>query len=936
VEFRVLGPVEVLDEGRFVDIGHSRQRSVLAVLLMDLNEVVSTDLLVDRVWGDQPPKAGRNVLYGYVARLKAALAGSPVAGGALTHRAGGYLLQADPEHVDAYRFRRQMTEAGLAASDEQQELLLKGALSLWHGPALAGVNSTWLGMMRDTLDRQKRAAVLDLNDIALRQGRHAAMIGDLTGQIAVTPTDERLVGQLMLALHRCGRQAEALRLFEEARRQLADELGAFPSRELSELHQQMLRGDLPKSRTGPVLAPRELPADVAAFTGRTAELAQLMALLATIPQARTQVGAATSATDALAPMAVVMSAVSGTAGVGKTALAVHWAHQVADRFPDGQLYVNLRGYDSSQPVMPTDALAGLMRSLGVPAKDIPPELPERAARYRSVLSGRRMIVVLDNARDVSQIRPLLPGSPGCLTIVTSRDSLAGLVAREGARRLDLDLLPPDDAVSLLRALVGHRVDADPQAAAELASQCARLPLALRVAAEMAAARPSVPLGTLVGELADQKQRLDLLDAGGDVGTAVRAVFSWSCQMLSDGAARMFRLLGVHPGPHITTEAAASLAGMPVGRARAALAELTRSHLVTEPSNGRFAFHDVLRAYASEQAAMAESEAERQNAMCRVLDHYLHTAGAADRLLYPVRRHITLPPCGPAVTLTQLASHTQALAWLDAEHGALVAAVRIAADDGFDTHAWQLPWMLETFFYRRSHWHDWAATQHAALEAAQRLGDRQAQTHAHRGIANAYIQLSRPADAVAQFACALRLNCAAANPADHARLLLDLARAFDQQCSHRRALAYSLRALRLAREAGKALQAEALNLVGWCLARLGSYRQALRFCQEALTMHRELGDTHSEPATLDSLAYAHRHLGNYAEAAACYRRAVELYADLGFRYQRAETLAYAGDAHHASGDLPAARDAWSQALAILDDLRHPGAGDVRAKLSQLPG
>jgi hypothetical protein len=487
----------------------------------------------------------------------------------------------------------------------------------------------------------------------------------------------------------------------------------------------MLRGDLPldlpESRARRVPTPRELPADVAAFTGRIAELAQLTALLVTTSRARSRVGAAMPAAGALPTTSVVMSAISGTAGVGKTALAVHWAHQVADRFPDGQLYVNLRGYDSSQPLTPADALSGFMRSLGVPGKDIPPELDERAARYRSLLSGRRMIVVLDNARDVSQVRPLLPGSPGCVAIVTSRDSLAGLVAREGARRLDLDLLPPDDSVSLLRALIGHRVDADSPAAAELARQCARLPLALRIAAELAAARPAVPLGALVDELAGQQQRLDLLGAGGDVGTAVRAVFSWSCETLSEGAARMFRLLGVHPGPHITAEAAASLAGVPVGQSRAALAELTRSHLVTELSNGRFAFHDVLRAYAAERAAITESEGERRNAISRVLDHYLHAACAADQLLYPVRRPITLAPCGPAVILARLASHTEALAWLDAEHDALMAAVGMAANHGFDTHAWQ-PWMLETFFYRRSSGQPSPSSAATGMSAASPVGD----------------------------------------------------------------------------------------------------------------------------------------------------------------------------------------------------------------------
>ncbi len=501
VEFRVLGDVEVHAAGQRVGAGHARQRSVLAVLLLDLGRVVSAEQLIDRVWGENPPGSVRNVLYGYVAKLKAAIAQAGDPEVVLARRPGGYLLDADPERVDLYRFRRLAAEAAAAGDDRQAAALLRDALGLWHGPALAGLDSPWLNGMRETLDRQRIAAVLDVSDIALRQGQHAALISELAGEAVAYPADERLIGQLMVALYQSGRQAEALQLFEQTRRRLAGELGADPGPELRALHQRMLRGDpslaapgpaghgaAPPGRTGEPSgrageAPRELPADTTTFTGRATELIELDQLL---PDPGAGAG---DPAQADAGGTAVISAVSGTAGVGKTALAVHWAHRVAEYFPDGQLYVNLRGYDPDRPVPAADALAGFLRTLGVAGQDIPPEQDERAARYRSLLAGRRVLVLADNAAEVAQVRPLLPGSPGCVMVVTSRDSLAGLVARDGARRLDLDLLPHEDAAGLLRALIGVRAEAEPGAVAALAGLCARLPLALRVAAELAVARP---------------------------------------------------------------------------------------------------------------------------------------------------------------------------------------------------------------------------------------------------------------------------------------------------------------------------------------------------------------------------------------------------------------------------------------------------------------
>ncbi len=666
--------------------------------------------------------------------------------------------------------------------------------------------------------------------------------------------------------------------------------------------------------------PRQLPAPVRSFSGREHELEALAGLLDQ---------------DGGQPReAVLISAIGGTAGVGKTALAVQSAHRVARQYPDGQLYADLRGYGPGPPADAAEILAAFLRALGVAGRDIPAAQDERAACFRSQLAGRRMLLLLDNARDVEQVRPLLPGTAGCSAIVTSRDSLAGLVARDGAVRLELDLLPLRDAVMLLRTLIGGRVDAEPAAAAALAEQCARLPLALRITAEMAAARPAAGLAGLASDLADRQRRLEILTAGGDPRTAVRAVFSWSYRELSRPAARLFRLTGLHPGRTITVPAAASLASLSPGQARRRLDELTRAHLLTEQAPGRFGCHDLLRAYAVELAA--GSGPARRTARGRLLDYYLHTATAADRLLYPLRRPITLVAPRAGVIPAPLADHGQALAWLDAEHQDLLAAVRLAAGHGYDEHAWQLSYSLETFFYRRGHWHDWAVTQQLALTAAYRVGDRLAQALAHTGAANAQIEAGQPASGLPHLAMALRLREEAGDTYGQARVLLYASRALECLGRYPEALANSREALRLAQAAGgppaRALQAQALNQVGWELARIGRYPQALRYCQRSIALIRQLGSKHQEPGVLDSLAYIYRHLGRYGEAAEYYRRAAELHDEIGNRSLKAGTLDHAGDAFQAAGDLAAACRAWEQALTILDELRHPDADQVRAKLA----
>jgi len=679
VELGVLGPVEVRASGQVLDPGHARRRAVLAVLLLDLGRVVPVEALIDRVWGEQPPASVLNTLYGYVARLRSVIAKASDPRVTLSRRPGGYLVQAEAEQLDLCRFRRLAAEAVAGSDDRRGAGLLRQALGLWRGQALGGVHSPWLNAMRDTLEADRLAALADLNDIRLRQGEHGALVGELTEKATARPGDERLVTQLMLALYRSGRQADALHWFERTRRHLASEVGVDPGSSLRTLHQQMLRADPALTvtrgvsvRLGPV--PRQLPPGVPAFTGRAPELADLDAI------------SVAGKNSASAPIA----AISGMAGTGKTALAVHWATRSAHRFRDGQLYADLRGFGPADaPATTAETIGGFLTALGLPPESVPAGQDQRVALYRSLLAGRQMLIVLDNARDEQQVRPLLPYSTRSLVLATSRNQLTGLAATDGARLVTLDVLPPGEAVQLLTARLGRQAVADPATVGEIAARCARLPFALAVAAARAAARPNLPLAALAAELRDAAGLLDALDSG-DPAASVRTSFSWSYRQLSAGAARMFRLLSLHPGADINAHAAASTAGLDEIAARRLLRELSRAHVLSEHLPGRYTLRELLRGYAADQARAHDSQPDRTAAIGRLLDHYLHTAVHGALLLHPAREPVELAAPAPGVTPERLADARQALAWFKAERHVLTAVAALAAVSGFDAHAREIP------------------------------------------------------------------------------------------------------------------------------------------------------------------------------------------------------------------------------------------------------
>lgn len=916
-EFRVLGPLAVEGDGTGSPWLRTQMvRRLLAALLCRANNVVPAVVLVAALWGEDAPPSARKGLQIYVRRLRTALDAEQ----RIVHELGGYRICVAEDELDAARFARLITEANMATPERAAELLAQ-ALELWRGAAFEDVRDhTPTADEARRLDEERVRVQAWHSQLQLELGRHAESIPRLTELTEAHPYREDLRGHLMLALYRCGRQTEALEVFRSTRRLLDEELGVEPGPALQQLHEAILRADasLDLPPRPAVTVPRELPADITGFVGRAE---QLQALDEMLPDSSP----------------VVISAIAGSGGVGKTTLAVHWAHQVADRFPDGQLYVNLRGFDPADaPVSAADATRRLLDSLGVAPQRIPAGMEAQTALYRSLLAGKRMLVVLDNARDAEQVRSLLPGSPTCLVVLTSRNRLASLVATSSARSLMLDVLTDAEARRLLETRLGAgRVAAEPQAVEEIVARCVRLPLALAIVAARATTHPELSLTALAAELAGARNRLDAFGSDDDPLTDLRAVFSWSYRQLSVGAARLFRLLGLHPGPDISEPAAASLAGLPLDQAKLLLRELTRAHLITEHTPTRYTFHDLLRAYAGEQAHSHDAETDRGAAIHRVLDHYIHTAQAADRLLDRAREPITLVPPVLGVAPESVVDYEQAMIWFNAEHQVLVAAVRHAAANGLDTQTWQLARTLITFLDRQGHWESQAAVHHLALDAARRLADREMQAFAHNGLALAYTRLGRYEDAYTHRFHALDLHRQVGNCTGQAQTHMGTGWLLQLQGRCTEGLDHARQALDLYQAAAHRVgQANALNVVGWCHAQLGEYQQALAYCEQALTRLQELGDNSGEADTWDSIGSAHHHLGQHDRAITSYQNAIQLYRDLGHRSYEAETLTRLGDTHQTAGNHDGARIAWQQALAIYTKLDHTEAGQVRAKLEQL--
>jgi DNA-binding SARP family transcriptional activator/Flp pilus assembly protein TadD len=914
-EFRILGSLEVIHDGVVVPVPAAKQRVLLASLLIDANRVVPVDTLVARLWGPTPPTSGRATLQNYIMRLRRGL-GDTIADNPVVTRPDGYQIVLAEGGLDAHRFESLVRQAEATPQPQQAATLLRAALALWRGDALADVPSELLQREAAAKLAEQRVAAIELRiDADLRLDRHPDLIGELRALVAQHPLRERFWMQLMRALYRVGRQADALDAYRTVAQLLADDLGIDPNPELRQLHQRILVNDPALSErervevaAPPPAVPRQLPAPPRSFAGRTQELALLCKLM--------------DAQDDPAG-SVVISAIGGAGGIGKSWLALRWAHDNLDRFPDGQLYSNLRGFDpGGEPAAPTVVLHSFLEALGVEPGAIPAEPDAQIGLYRSITADRRLLVLLDNVQDSNQVLPLLPGGRTCTVLITSRHQLGGLVTAHGARSVPLGVLDDTEAHQLLAHHVGpERPAAEPAATAELLTYCAGLPLALGIVAARATARPDFPLALLAEELRVASTRLDALDAG-ELAANLRAVFAASYHAVSAPAARAFTLIGLVPGPDLGLPAVAGLTGRPRAEVRALLRELEAVHLVSQHVPGRYRMHDLIRLYAAERSQRDQAAGERALALRRLVDHYVHTARTGDRLLDPFRDQFDFGQPAPGCVPEQLADESAALAWFDAEHGPLLAAQQVAAERGWHASVWHLAWATSTFHWRRGHLHDQVVAWLAGVAAADRLADPISKSIALRHLGRAHVQTGALADGLADVQQALVLADQAGDALNEAHTHFVAAGVWHQRREYAQALTHALHALRLHQTLGSSVyEAETDNAVGWLYAQLGDFDSARTHCERALVLSREYDYPIQEAHTLDSLGYIAHRTGRHADAVAHYRAACELYQAVGASYAEGIALDRLGEIEAELG-RPEARADLQRALDLYRSQRRP--------------
>lgn len=961
MEIALLGPVRAWSARGAVALGLRQRRFVLAMLALEADRLVPVDRLIALTWPEGAPPAARHNIQTHISGLRSAL--RAVDDGVQVVRQGSaYRLCVDPAQVDAHRFRALTERARGSRDDETRVTLLRQALDLWHGPALADAASD--DVRRDLcggLEDARLAALEDRLDAELRLGRHAALVTELADLCARHPLRQRLAGQLMLALYRCGDPAEALRAFRVTRQRYAEDLGLDIGDDLRHLELAILRGDptlrapttaadagsapdaahadrdhgsetdpdRPRrggSAAGPAVeppprrprsAPAQLPAGIADFTGRDAELSRMRALLPPDP----------AAPEAGAPAGVVVIAVVGTAGVGKTALVTHFAHQITHRFPDGQLHANLRGYAGGAPATAEQVLARFLAALDVPADQIPLDPERQAALYRSLVADRRMLVVLDNAADAAQVRPLLPGGPHCLVLVTSRDRLSGLVASHGARRLALTALTPGDARQLLARTLGDSLTgADPEVAAELARQCAHLPLALRIAAANLADDPHRTVADYLAEFTGlaRSERLNRLEVDGDSDTAVRTAFAHSYRALPVPARRMFRLLGLVPGPDITVPAAAALAGVDHDRAARLMKRLAAAHLVEQHAPGRYACHDLLRLYAGERADAEDDPGRREAAVAALLRWYLAGADRAAGTLYPNRLRLPADQPGPGVGPAFAPADTDAASrWLDAERANLVAGVEHAAEHGPKRLALRLSDALRGYFALRRNTTDWFTVSQAGLAAAIAEGDPVGTAAAYQALAHAHSSLGENDRAIDLLTRALELTRRTDWRAGQSSTLNNLAMLHGNSGRLDLAVDCYEQALAISRQDGdQASVGLQLNNIGSLYHRLGRLDRAADTLVESLAMIGACLPDTEQASSLHNLGAVDLDSGRLDRAERHLERSLALHRQVGDRSGQVNDLFRLSTVYRWRGDRGRALDLADTAVALADEIAMP--------------
>jgi DNA-binding SARP family transcriptional activator len=925
IEYGVLGPLTVSRRGVALPVPTKMLRRLLALLLAHAGSPVSADLLIEHLWAGQPPASARRTLSAYVSRLR----GLHLPDASVESGAGGYALRPLPGQLDAARFGHlaaQSREAGARGSADVAVALARDALGLWRGPAYDGLRDLEpVAAEASRLEQLRLSAFEYWASLLLDAGRADEALAGLQEMVTENPYRERLRAQHMLALYRVGRRAESLEAYRETYATFARELGVEPGPDIRGLHQDILAGS-PGLALGPRAAPAvrladgsgdgepvpaQLPRDLFGFVGRGADVRGLADILMTARR-----GTA----------GLVIAAITGMPGVGKTALATHVAHRVAGAFPDGQLYVNMHGHDAAPPRRAASVLQAFLVALGEPAADLPADADDVAALYRSRLAGRRILLFLDNARDPADIRPLLPGAPGCAVIVTGRTRMADLAVSDGAVVWPIDVLDHDDACEMLTQRVRQAGDA--AATGEIAELCARLPLALSIAAARAG---DMSLASVAAGLRAADTPLSALDLGGG-GASLRAVFTWSYDKLSGGAADLFRSLAWHPPGELDVYAAAAVSGRPLPETTRGLAELTDARLVADQGDARFDVHDLLRAYARELSRPADSQLAEAAAR-RHDDHLLHTAHLAARLIQPHRAMVALAEPAAGAIPAPLTDRAAAVAWLGRNHGRLIAAVQEAHAAGRHDYVWRLAWCLTEYLNLHGYHRDWLAVQRLALDAAEHGGDRTAIATGCRNLARAAMWLSRFGEASALLQRALAVAVADGSARSRAITLMSMAELADMASDHGAALARVLEALAAYDEAGDATgRVYAVLAIAGQYAHEGQHELAVRYGGEAMA---ELGRRGDEVG----LAYAYaKHgaiyglRGDHEASIGWYRRASDSLRGLGHQPDEADALDALGDAYQAAGDRGAAAAAWRQSLAIFEPLGDARAASVRRKLS----
>lgn len=917
VFLRLLGPLTGHRAGVSLDLGVRRQRRVLGLLLLESNRPVPVERIIDLAWFDQmPPETARNAVQVCISRLRSVLGSTP----AIRTIGDSYQIDADADTLDLLAFRA-LRRAAASQPGVERVRLLRRAEALWQGPVLAAeFPERARQQLCAAIGEERITAAEDRIRAELSLGLHHDLVAELTDLVSEHPTRERLACFLAISLYRSGRSARALEVCRETRAELADQLGIDPGPELRDLETAILRGDpdLRPPDTGrhrPL--PAELPRAIAAFVGRSDALAFL-----------DKASAHTTAD----PAAITLLVLTGTGGVGKTSLALYWAHRAAGQFPDGQLYVDLRGYSADQSARePATALRQFLLALGEPARGLPPDADALAARYRSVVSGRRMLVVLDNARDEAQVRPLLPGTASCVVVVTSRHQLTGLVAVDGAQAFRLGLLDAAESRTMLSCRVGAQsVAAAGSAIQAIIDCCGRLPLALAIAAAQVAVRPGLTLAGLAAELNAARGGLRAF-ASDDDASDVRAVFSWSYRRLTPAAAGMFRLVGLHPGPDVSLDALASMAGIDPAAARTRINELVAANLVSEPGPSRFEVHDLLRAYAAELSAGADCA----NAADRAMAHYVQGSVLATRFLFPHRVLGTTSPPGAGIAVPAIGTQLDAEGWLATEYPVILNAVDFGYRHGIDTRTWELVWVLVDYLDRRGLWNDWLAVQRIALAAAERTGEAGPALIMHRGLGRALNRIGRLDEAEGHLLQTLALCQELGDRAQEASTQQVLADLYGRQDRPHDAITQLEGALSWYDAAGvRHLWAATLNNLAWQYMTTGDHDRARTNARRAVQASVEINDVNLEGSALDTLGTVHLGLGEHAEALRFLERAAELHAKAGMRVAEPDTLVRIGQCHEALGDLAAARTAWQRALGILQALGHPGS-DAQRHLDRLP-